>query len=495
MRATLVLSMSTEPLAPAEEAHGLKRELRLPDLVLLQVLLIVGLTWIGNAAVQGSTHVLLWLAGILLFYVPLGMVVIHLSRAIPAEGGAYQWVKAGISPFAGYMTAWNTSFYTVFTYGTIGPTLINSIAYIAGPRGAWMMDSIPLILAIGIFALLAVFAVNVLGFRLGKWLTGGGSLLTVALSLLLLYLLVAPRTHGSPPAHAPFSLAMPALTILTLNVFTKMSLGALSGFESASVFAGECRNPDRDLPLSVMIAAPSIAAIYILGTGAMLAYVPPDKVDLAAPLQQLVHAGFGDTGLGGVLTTVAVLALLMNSVTGAIAMVGLAARFPMVIGWDGLLPDWSSRLHPRHRTPVHSLAAVTAACIFVAIVSSLGGAGGQEIFQVGTSAAVGCLCVEYGLIFAVPLFARPSLAGQKPALRGGKLLRLAAASGFAVSLLSLPFQIVPLTGVPNRGLFALKVIVLILAINVAGGWLYRSGLQRLRARDLAGQIVGGSSGR
>ncbi len=477
--------MPTEPPGPPEEAHGLKRELKLTDLVLLQVLLIVGLTWIGNAAVQGSTHVLLWVAGILLFYVPLGLVVIHLSRAIPLEGGAYQWVKAGISPFAGYMTAWNTSFYTIFTFGTIGPGAINSIAYIAGPRGAWMMDSAPLILATGIFALLGVFAVNVLGLRLGKWLTGGGSLLTVALSLLLLYLLIARSAHGLPPAHPPFSLAMPAFTILTLNVFTKMSLGALSGFESASVFAGECRNPDRDLPLSVMIAAPSIAAMYILGTGAMLSYVPPEKVDLAAPMQQLVHAGFGDTGLGGILTTVMVLALLINTLTGAVAMVGLAARFPMVIGWDGLLPEWSSRLHPRHRTPVHSLAAVTAACIFVAIVSSLGGAGGQEIFQVGTGAAVACLCVEYGFIFAVPLF-----AGAKLPLKGGMRLRLAAGSGFAVSLLSLPFQIVPLAGVPNRGLFALKVTALILAINAVGAWLYWSGLQRLRARELARASAG-----
>src|SRR5213594_1255004 len=79
----------------------LKRELRLADLVLMQVLLIVGLSWTGAVAVEGSTHVFLWLAGILLFYLPLAAVVILLSRAIPIEGGAYQWIKAGVSPFAG----------------------------------------------------------------------------------------------------------------------------------------------------------------------------------------------------------------------------------------------------------------------------------------------------------------------------------------------------------------------------------------------------------
>lgn len=482
--------MPTEPPAPVEESHGLKRELKLPDLVLLQVLLIVGLTWIGNAAVQGSTHVLLWLAGVFLFYVPLGMVVIHLSRAIPVEGGAYQWVKQGISPFAGYMTAWNTSFYTVFVFGTIGPGVINSVSYMAGPGGAWMMDSNRLIVATAIVTLLAVFVVNVRGLHLGKWITGAGSVLTIAIALQIIYLLIARRAQGVAPAHPPFSLALPAFTILTLNIFTKMSIGALSGFEAASVFAGECRNPDRDLPLSVMIAAPSIATIYILGTGAMLAYVPPEKVDLAAPVPQLVHAGFGNAGLGGVLAIVTVAAMLVNTITGAVAMVGLAARFPMVIGWDGLLPEWTTRLHPRYRTPVLSLAAVTGACIAVAIVSSLGGAGGQEIVQVGGGAAVACLCVEYALIFAVPLF-----AGRKLPAKRGFLLRLAAGSGFVISLLSLPFQIMPLTGVPDRGLFAIKVTSLILAVNAVGAGLYLKGRKRLRAGENSGQAVAGTQER
>src|SRR5690242_15095824 len=93
------------------QQKSLKRELRLTDLVLMQVLLIVGLTWTGFVAPEGSTHVFLWLAGILRLYLPLASVVILLSRAIPVEGGGYQWIKIGLSPFAGYMAVWNNSFY------------------------------------------------------------------------------------------------------------------------------------------------------------------------------------------------------------------------------------------------------------------------------------------------------------------------------------------------------------------------------------------------
>jgi amino acid transporter len=455
---------------PVQE-RALKRELRLADLILMQVLLIVGLGWIGSVAEEGSTHVLIWIAGILLFYLPLGAVVILLSRAMPIEGGAYQWVKAGISPFGGYMAAWNNSFYTIVIFGAAGPGLVNSAAYIAGPRGNWMMSSTPLILVTAVVFLLAVFAVNVRGLHLGKWITNSGSVLTIVVAAFMMYLLARRWIGGAPFAHAPFSLALPAFSILTLNVFTKTSIGALAGFESASVFAGECHAPARDLPRSVTISAPLIAATYILGTGAMLAYVPLDKIDLAAPVQQLMQAGFGNAGFGEILTVLTVLAFIINTIAGAVALVGVTARFPMVIGWDGLLPAWWSDLHPRFRTPVKALAMVTGACIAVALVSSSGGAGGQEIIQIGMGGAIGCLCVYYALLFSVVLFGR-GFSGP---------MRLAALCGFLVSVAALPFQMMPLTGVADRALFALKVGGLIAAINAIAAWLYWRGARRLAA--------------
>jgi len=463
----------------APEQHGLKRELRLADLVLLQVVLIVGLGWIGSAAKEGSTHVLLWVAGILFFYLPLGAVVILLSRAIPVEGGAYQWVKAGISPFAGYLAVWNTSFYTVIVIGTQGPTLINSAAYIAGPRGAWMMNSSSLIVSAAVLFLLAMFAVNVRGLHLGKWITGSGSVMTLLLSVVMVYLLLSRWISGVPAAHPPLSLAMPALSILMLNVFTKMSIGALAGFENSGVFAGECRAPGRDLPRSVMLSAPLIAGTYILGTATLLAYVAPGNIDLAAPLPQLMQAGFGNSGLGEFLTTGSICAMTFIWFAGATALLGMAARFPMVIGWDGLLPDWWSDLHARYRTPVKALSMVTAACLLITLISSWG-AGGQEIFQIGIGAGAACLCILYALLFSVALVGKRS-AGLRP----GIAVRLAALSGFVVSVVSFPLQVIPIAGVPNPGIFGLKVGGLVCAVNALGAWLYWRGKKRITERNAA----------
>lgn len=460
-----------------KESHGLKRELRLTDLVLLQVLLVLGLTWTGYAAKEGSAHVILWLVGIACFYLPLGSVVIVLSRAIPVEGGSYQWVKAGLSPFAGYIAAWNTSFYTIIILGTQGPGVVNSVAYLVGPRGAWMMRSTALIIGFTLVCLLGMFAINVRGLHLGKWITGSGSALMLFVAALMVVLLARRWMSGVALAHAPFSLALPAFSMLTLSGFTKMAIGGLSGFDSAGVFAGESHAPGRDLPLSVWLSAPAIASVYILGTGALLAYVPPDRVDLAAPLQQLMQAGFGNKGFGEVLTVITIVSLFLSWFAGALALMAMTARFPMVIGWDGLLPEWWSHLHPRFRTPVKALAAVTGTCVFIAVLSSWG-AGGQEVVQIGSSAGTACLCIMYALLFSVVLFGKRS-----PQLRPGIAARLAALSGFTVSIASLPFQIVPLGGVNDTVVFALKVAGLTAAINGLGGWLYWRGRKQAAARE------------
>jgi amino acid transporter len=456
------------------EEHGLKRELRLPDLVLIQVLLVVGFGWLGSTAVQGATHVPMWIAGIVLFYLPLAAVVMKLSRAIPVEGGHYQWIKQGISPFAGYIAVWNTSIYTIVVFGAVGPILVNSYVYIAGHGSEWMMTNTAINVAASVLCLLGVLWVNVRGLHMGKWITGGGSVLTIACAAIAVYLLIRHYSSGHVAESAPFSIQLPTLSILTLNVFTKMCIGALSGLESASVFASECRGAKNDLPRSLWLAAPLIALFYILGTGAMLAYIPMGKFDLAAPLQQLMRAGFGNAGLGQILTIVTVVALAVNTFAGTVAMVGMTARFPMVIGWDGILPEWWSELHPRYRTPAKSITMVTAGCIAVAFISALGGAGGQEIIQVGTNAGIAGMCISYVLMFSVVLFGK-----KLPDFHASPGLKLAAFSGFVVSLAALPFQILPLAGVTNRGLFAVKVGGLIVALNAGAAWLYWRGTRRL----------------
>jgi amino acid transporter len=453
--------------------HGLRRELKLRDLVLMQVLLVVGLNWTGFAAKQGSTQIFLWFLAILLFYVPLALVVMKLSRAMPVEGGVYQWAKEGLSPFAGYMAGWSFTVFIVSFYASAGSVLANGIAYAGGPSVAWMANSKPFALTLTAVACLLTFAINVRGLQVAKWLSGAGSLLAIATFLAMFYLLARAWATGMPSVRGSLSLAWPGFSILTLNVFTKMALGALSGFDGSAIFSEECRKPENDVARSVFIAAPLIALMYVLGTGAVLAYITPANVDLAAPVSQTMQAGFGVTGWGKVFTAITVGGFNIGYAATMVICMGMVARLPMVAGWDGVLPSWWSALHPKFRTPYKAVGAVTATLMLLGILSLLG-AGNQEAAQVSLAAGTGSVCIMYMLLFAVILFGSRSRSGRPM----GVGIRIGALAALLVAFISLIFEIVPLGEVASPGLFGLKVAGTILAANILGAYIYWRGTHR-----------------
>jgi len=85
--------------------HGLARQMGLRDLVLAQVLCVVGSSWVGVAAVLGGAQALTWVAAMLLFYFPMAAVVIVLNRIMPLEGGLYVWAHRAFGGLGGFLTA------------------------------------------------------------------------------------------------------------------------------------------------------------------------------------------------------------------------------------------------------------------------------------------------------------------------------------------------------------------------------------------------------
>ena len=159
---------ATAPMTDTE--HGLRKELRLRDLVPMQILMVVGVTWAGIAARQGSTHPMIWIAGILFYFLPQAAVVTYCARVWPLEGGVYQWAKFAFGPFTGFLTAWNYAFFAVLIISGLGILTATSLSYGLGPSAAWMAESQPLTLALSGAVLTLIFGMNVIGFHFGKWI-------------------------------------------------------------------------------------------------------------------------------------------------------------------------------------------------------------------------------------------------------------------------------------------------------------------------------------
>src|ERR1700720_2687305 len=168
--------------------HGLKRQLGLRDLVLAQVLCVVGSAWVGVAAELGRAQALTWMAAMLLFYFPMAAVVIGLNRIMPLEGGLYVWTHRAFGGLGGFLTAWNLWVYGIAVTAAILYAIPTELAYLIGPKAAWLPESHLASLVIIASIIIAVTAAAVRGLELGKWIhnVGGMAMITVFVALVLL---------------------------------------------------------------------------------------------------------------------------------------------------------------------------------------------------------------------------------------------------------------------------------------------------------------------
>jgi amino acid transporter len=134
-----------------------------------------------------------------------------------------------------------------------------------------------------------IVAVSMLGLGFGKWIHNAGGVLLLLTFLALVALLLVNIVRGNYIEYRPFAFAVPAFSLFNLNIYSKLALGALTGIKYVAILAGESKSPARNIGRSVVIAAPVIAIMFILGTASVIAFVRPDEVDLISPEDEVLR--------------------------------------------------------------------------------------------------------------------------------------------------------------------------------------------------------------
>jgi amino acid transporter len=452
-------------------SSALRRELGIADLALAQILIIIVPEFFGTAVKAGNAHVVLWLVAIVLFFIPHAYVVAHLNRLMPLEGGLYEWARLAFSDRVGFLTAWNLWLLQTIQVSQIALVTTTYLSY-ALPRAAWIANSPAAVVAASVGLIAMMMLISLLGLSIGKWVSNVGSIFTIFILIVLIFLPYFQVWRGHLSAYHPLPLLFPPMTLFSLSVFSKMTFGALSGFETIAIFAGESRNPARNIARSIVVTAPIIALLYILGTSGILAFVSPDVVDVIGPIPQALRSGFAAFGVALPVVSVAILLLLFNYLCSYTFYFSANARLPMVAGWDCLLPQWFTRLHPDYRTPVNSILFMGG----VALASSIAvliGSGNQESFVLLQTWA----WTFYGLAYLVK-FAIPLVSSKEKGLRPGMWMRLGAATGFLVTLLFVLLSVQPVIPVASKVGYFLKVALVIVGANLVGWTIYRAGQGR-----------------
>lgn len=449
-----------------------KKELGLFDLVLTQVVFVVGTFWVGWAARLGSEQSIFWILAILTFYVPLAVAVIFLNRLMPYEGGLYQWSKLAFNDFVAFMVGWNLWVFAITILAGAGLIVSTNLSYAIGPSAAWIKDSTKMIMLITFLLVGGMVIAATRGLALGKWVhnVGGVVHLITFATLILLPLFALSHALGGP--YEPFALQFPTFSEYNVNVGSKLALGALTGFEYIAIAAGETRAPARNIARSVVISAPIIALMFILGTSSVVAFIPRDHIDVIGPIPQVLSIGFGSLGWVGAVGSIAILGIAVRTIAlMSIYFIG-NTRLPMVAGWDRLLPAWFSRLHGKYKTPTNSILFVGVVTLVIGF-ASLTGVHAHEAFQLIDNAGGVFYALTYLVLFAIPLFGMKALGVKAP-----WWLKIACASGFIVTLIYIRYSIVPITNVEDLQSFGLKIIVTVVIANVVGVALYVVRKQR-----------------
>ncbi len=467
--------------------HPLRRQLGLRDLVLAQIVCVVGSSWVGIAGGLGRAETLTWVAAMLLFYLPMAASVIELNRRMPLEGGLYVWAREAYGELGGFLVAWNLGAYAIAVTATILYAIPTEMAYLIGPRAAWLPENRIASLLIVSLAVAGVTLTALRGLDWGKWVhnTGGAAMLVVFAALIALPAWAMVRHI---PLHwTPFALALPPANLRTLALFGQMMFGGLCGLEYIAILAGESRQPADSIGRSVWIASPIICAMFILGTGSVVALVPQGKIDFIAPIPQTMRIALGNSGLAN-LVAIAAIVLVELRLLGAASLIFTGVtRLPMTAGWDHLVPEWFTRLHDRWRTPANSILFAGCLVLLMLVLASVG-VHAQEAFQLLSNASLTHYEVAYLAMFAVPLVGSAALRRSLP-----RWLKYTSVVGFVATCFSLLISAYPFVTVVNARAYAAKIVATILLSNVVAITYYKLRTRSAGTRLAAVQPAGASS--
>lgn len=452
---------------------SLKRVLTVRDVVLFNLVAVIGLRWLATSAKAGPAALVLWSLAALLFFVPQGLAVAELSRRYPDEGGIYAWTKRALGEGHGFLCGWCYWICNVLYY----PNLLISTAviatYVFGQGESGLSSSWPYVLSVTLGALWLAVWLNIVGLSRGKWLQNVGGVGTYIPGVLLVFFALWAFLKGAPSANAWHARSfVPDLTDLSsLNLWASIAF-AFAGLELAATMGGEVENPERTLPRGIALSAPLIALVYVLGTASLLWLVPIGELNIVSGFLQGVARGAAETAPWlQWLTPFAALAYTIGNVGGVGAWLSGPARVAFVIGLDRYFPPAFGKVHPRWGTPYVAILVQAGLATVALLMSVLGrGTSVETVYLILLDTQLLVYFIPFVYLFVTYIVLRRREPASEGARAGNTFL--VGGCGALVTMFAMVIATIPPSGDPHRLLFFVKVVGGAAFFIGIGGWLY-----------------------
>ena len=369
---------------------GMKRTLRVRDLTAMGIAAVIGagiFSTIGNAAAAGGPAVSLLFVFTAVACGFSALCYAQFASLLPISGSAYTYAYASFGELIAWIIGWDlimeyavgniavaiswSEYFTAWLqgFGINFPRYLSMdwlsafnghrdalvqmangvsftslsrplqeayIAWTNAPQifGLHLVANIP---AFGIVVLITVLVY--IGIKETK---NAGNIMVLLKLVILLVVIGVGAFYVQPKNWSPF--APHGLSGVLKGVSGVFF--AYIGFDAISTTAEECKNPRRDLPLSMILVLVITTVIYIVMSLVLTGMVPSSQLGVADPLAfafQNLHLNW----LSGFIALGAVIAM-----AGVILVFQVGQpRIWMSMSRDGLLPPIFSKLHPKFRTP------------------------------------------------------------------------------------------------------------------------------------------------
>jgi APA family basic amino acid/polyamine antiporter len=360
-----------------------------------------------------------WLVGGL--YTLLGSICLtELGTMLPQAGGYYVYARRAFGDTVGFAVGWTDWLtycavlgYVSIAIGEFAAALVPSLTALIKVVAALVLVS---------FALLQSAEVRV-SSRVQEITTGIKFLAFLALVAACFIHAATASVTGAAAAAAPFEAAAPGF--IGLVVALQSVAITYGGWQSALYFTEEDKDPDRNLPRSMIGGVLSVLVVYMLVNVALLAVLPVPALSRSKlPAADAARVIFGPGG-GQVITLLSLVSL--PPMLNAILMIG--TRILFAIGRDGWL--WRGAAAVNHRgTPVTATVVTTAVAIGLVASGTFQTLVAVASFFLAANYCVCCLAL-FVLRRREPLLPRPFQAWGYPWSAG---IVLAGAAAFMVGV-------------------------------------------------------------
>jgi APA family basic amino acid/polyamine antiporter len=364
----------------------------------------------------------------------LGLVFARLARLAPATGGPYAYTRLAFGDFAGFLVAWG---YWISIWASLPVIALAFAGAIMNAIPA--LYSRPMAVSLTIGAIWLVVGVNLRGVKeagiFAEVTTYIKLIPFAAVAILgLFYIQPANLSEFNPSGASVFT---------SFAVLAPLTMFAYLGLESATVPAGDVRDPERTIPRSTIIGIGIAASLYILGTIAVLGIVPREQlIGSVAPFSDAGRIMWGS--LGANIVSVAVIISSIGALNGWTLLMG---QVPMAAANDKLFPAIFGR-KSRRGVPAASIIISASLATILVLVQAAGSPGVQAFYHLIVSLSTMAAVIPYA-------FCALAVGLATAKIRGGKAPRLGP-----VDIIAFLFAVFTLYGCgPEPVLYGLLLLI------------------------------------